>query len=75
MLQSDPEALRNLRQTKGHSTRTLAGVAGITHATISRLESGSVAVFPATAKRIADALGVEITDIATFVPDDKAATA
>lgn len=65
MLRSDPAALRNLRRLAGHSVRTLADEAGISHAAIVRLEGGAVAVLPRTAKRIADVLGVEITDIAT----------
>ncbi len=70
MLRSDPEALRALRRRKGHSTRTLAARAELSHAAIVRLEKGAVPVKPDTADRLAEALGVEITDIATVVEQD-----
>ncbi len=69
MLRSDPEALRAHRRRKGHSTRTLARKAEISHGAIVRLEGGPVPVKPDTADRLAAALGVEITDIATVVED------
>lgn len=65
MLRSDPDALRHHRRGKGHSTRTLAAEAGLSHSAIVRLEGGRVPVFPATAHKLARALGVEVTDIAT----------
>lgn len=67
MLRSNHEELFRLRTEKGHSLRTLAAEAGISHQAIGRLESGPVVVYPATAKRLADALGVEMLAIAVVV--------
>ena len=69
VLMSKPGALYELRRRRGHSLRTLAQVAGVSHSGIARLERGAVAVYPATAKRLADALGCEITDIADVVDE------
>jgi transcriptional regulator with XRE-family HTH domain len=64
VLRSDHVALRHYRRHKGHSTRTLAEASGVSQSRISELETGPVVVKPMTAKRIADVLGLEITDIA-----------
>lgn len=70
MLKSNPRELRKLRRAKGHSGYTLAEASGVSQPRISELESGSTPLHPRTAKRLADALGVEITDIATVEPDE-----
>lgn len=67
---SDHEALRRLRKEKGHSGYTLAEESGVSQSRISELEAGSIPVRSMTAKRLADALGVGILDIATVVPDE-----
>lgn len=54
--------LRGLRLTRlrrAMSQRELATTAGLSEATIVRLETGERPAFPSTVKRLADALGVE----------------
>lgn len=68
MLRSDPVALRAHRRRTGHSTRTLAAAAELSHAAIVRLESGPKALKPDTAHKLATVLGVDVTDIAVPQP-------
>lgn len=68
MLKSNPGALRRIRELKGHTGPSLARVSGVSQPRISELEQQPCPMWPTTAKRLADALGVEITDIA--VSDD-----
>lgn len=54
--------IRRLRINKGLSARALAKLAGLSSASVWQIEtrgSGS----PATLKKIADALGVQVTDL------------
>jgi transcriptional regulator with XRE-family HTH domain len=51
--------LRDLRLNAFLTQRELAEKAGLTQATIVRLERGQRLARPSTARRIADALGVE----------------
>lgn len=55
--------LRRVRIKSGLSLRKLAARAGVTQATISRLELLHEAAYPITAERIAAALGVEVSDL------------
>lgn len=71
VLKSNPEAIRRLRKAKGHSTLTLAEESTVSQQRISDLEKEPTVVRSMTAKRLADALGVQITDIATVHPDDE----
>lgn len=54
--------LTKARINAGHSVRSLARELDITPNTLSRLESG-LSVHPATAKKIADYFGVQVTDL------------
>lgn len=60
---SNPQALTAIREKDGHSQLSLAKVAGVAQSRISRLEANAVPIRPATAKRLADALGVPISAI------------
>lgn len=53
--------LRRVRIQQGLTLRALAEKAGVTHATISRLELLRETAYPITAERIAAALGVEVS--------------
>jgi transcriptional regulator with XRE-family HTH domain len=53
--------LRRLRIRQRLTLRELAAKAGVTQATISRLELLREAAYPITAERIAGALGVEVS--------------
>jgi transcriptional regulator with XRE-family HTH domain len=62
-VRSKPAALRALRQERGHTQRSLARGAGISHPRISQLEAESVPIRPTTARKLADALEVAVADI------------
>lgn len=70
VLMSKPEEIRKLRKEQGHSTLTLAEESTVSQQRISDLEKEPTALRSMTAKRLADALGVQITDIATVLPDE-----
>ena len=55
--------LRPLRIQQRLTLRALAAKAGVTQATISRLELLREAAYPVTAQAIADALGVPVSDL------------
>ncbi len=57
------------RLNRGHSIRSLAEVLDVHQHAIRRLEAGE-GVHPATAKKIADFFGVQVTDL---MPVDEAA--
>jgi transcriptional regulator with XRE-family HTH domain len=71
VLRSNPEALRRIRETSGHTTPSLAKASGVSFRRIWGLEQESCRMLPTTAKRLADALGVKVTDIT--VQDDEPA--
>ena len=54
--------LREWREARGETQLTLAERAGLTEHTISRIEHG-YELRPGTARKLADALGVEIADL------------
>ena len=58
-MQVDPSKLRSLRDENVLSQRDLARLAGLTHATVWRLENGPAEAHPRTIRRIAGVLGVE----------------
>lgn len=60
-MRANPEALRLLRERSGYSLRGLAAKAGVSPATLLRIENGTYAGRPATLKALADALDVPIT--------------
>lgn len=55
--------LRRWRVEKRVTIRELAEQAGLTHATVSRLENLKHPAYPITAKALADALGVQVSDL------------
>ena len=67
--------LRDHRLNAGLSQRGLAQRARVAPATIVRIEGGHGRPHPATRKRIADALGVAVLDVAEFQDGDRAAGA
>lgn len=70
-----PAALRSARERSGHTHTSLAALADLSKQRISQLEAGvDLGVWPTTAKRLADALGVEITDIADLTDDAEVAS-
>jgi transcriptional regulator with XRE-family HTH domain len=55
--------LKDVRELHGWSQAKLAEVSGVSRDSISNYETGQREAWPATAKRLADALGVEIADL------------
>jgi transcriptional regulator with XRE-family HTH domain len=55
--------LKEVRELHGWSQKKLAEESGVSRDSISNYETGHREAWPATAKRLADALGVEITDL------------
>ena len=55
--------LRTIRNAKGLSTKQLAELAGTTHATISRLETGDMQLTETWADRLSKVLDVQLTEI------------
>jgi transcriptional regulator with XRE-family HTH domain len=72
-MRSNAAALRAARERKGHTLVSLGEVSGVSFQRISDLEQTDTGVRPTTAKRLADALGCDIEDIATI--DDPAEVA
>jgi len=64
--------LIRLRQTRGWSVRHLASLAGLQYKTIYDVERGTITnPQPKTVKALADALGVEMDEIAEVgLPDE-----
>jgi transcriptional regulator with XRE-family HTH domain len=56
-------AMQRARLNAGLSIRGLAETTGIARDTLTRIEAGEQRPFPATVKRIADALGVTVLDL------------
>lgn len=56
-------AVRNLRQKKGVSQEDLADIAGIHRTYVSSIELGKVQVSIAVAQKLADALGIPLSQI------------
>lgn len=54
--------LKAARLDKGHSIRSLADELGVHQHSIRRLEAGGT-VHPATAKKLADFYGLQVTDL------------
>lgn len=67
------DGLAGLRRNRGFSQRTLAKAAGVSPSTIYALESGTHAgAHPSTAKKLAEAMGVEVADILGALESPKA---
>lgn len=60
--------IRRMREEQGLSLRDLAGRSGVHFASVSRVEVGARNPRARTLKKIADGLGVAITDIASHDP-------
>ncbi len=67
--------LEILRIEKGYSQRELAKVSGVSQATISLIEKEGRQARPAAMKKIADALGIGIFEIAEFAQRPKSLAA
>lgn len=59
---SQAPSLAWVRRRSGYSQRQLNARAGVNHITISRIENGQPA-FITTLKKLADALGVQVSDL------------
>jgi DNA-binding Xre family transcriptional regulator len=67
----DVPSLAALRREKGWTTATLARAAGVEERVIALLEDGSVQrVARGRMERLADALGVDASNVAEYRPDD-----
>lgn len=55
--------LRRWRVERRVTIRELAERAGLTHVTVSKLENLKHPAYPITAKALADALGVQVSDL------------
>jgi transcriptional regulator with XRE-family HTH domain len=60
------ERVRKLREERFMTTVELAELAGISRNTLYRIESGHFSAFPQTVRKLATALGVQPTDLATM---------
>ena len=56
-------ALREWRERRALAQRELAEAAGLTEATISRLETGRRGAFPSTVRKLAATLGVTPSEL------------
>lgn len=68
-MKSRPAALRSIRERRGHTLTSLAAEVDLSKQRLSQLEAEEEGLLPTTAKRIADALGVEIDEIATVTEE------
>lgn len=66
-------AIRRHRQLAGWNSTPFATHVGITVGYLSKLENGHCQASPGMLKRIADALGVKVRDLAATSPPAKAA--
>lgn len=67
------DGLAELRRGKGFSQRTLAKAAGVSPSTIFEIERGRHSTpHPSTAKKLAEAMGVEVTEVLEAVGSPKA---
>jgi transcriptional regulator with XRE-family HTH domain len=60
------EEVRRMREAKFLSPTELADLAGISRNTLYRIESGQYAAYPKTVRKLAEALGVEPTELASM---------
>lgn len=67
----DTERLRRLRIEAGLSLRGLAQAAGVAHDTTMEIEAGRRRPHPATVKKLATALGVNVGDLIDWDADDQ----
>jgi len=55
------ERLKELRRARGYSVRELAGLAKVDHVTVVRVENNHTEPQPRTLRKLAEALGVDVT--------------
>ncbi len=58
--------LRAWRLLRGYGQRELARLAGVSHSTVIGIEHGRYRGYPATWRKLAAVLGVELTQIAEY---------
>ena len=58
-MEVDAAKLKRLREERVFSQRELARLAGLTHATVWKLENGPAEAHPRTIRKLAEVLGVE----------------
>jgi transcriptional regulator with XRE-family HTH domain len=64
LLMIDPQKFRQLRESRGMTTRGLAREAGVSTETINAIEHGRRDfIWPKTARKLAGALGVDPDDL------------
>jgi transcriptional regulator with XRE-family HTH domain len=66
--------LTSARLNAGYSIKSLARELGVHEHAIRRLETGD-GVHPATAKKVADKFGVQVTDLMPLEPDGEGVAA
>jgi transcriptional regulator with XRE-family HTH domain len=66
LLVSTTHTLRQWRKLKGYGQRELARLAGLSHTAASDLEQGKTKGLPATWRKLAVALGVDVTQILEY---------
>lgn len=75
LVKVNPQALRAIREKDGHTTYSLAELAGVSQTRISELENptekGPRRIWPSTAKAIAKALGVPLSAFAMSDDEDE----
>lgn len=72
-LSLEPSTLRTARLERGMSQVDLWQLSGVHHVTIARIETGKAHASLSTIRRLATALGMQITDLAE-VTDQEPAT-
>ena len=65
----DPDKLADIRRRKGYTQASLAQALPATKGYVSQLERGVRKPALGTVTRIAEVLGVELTDICVSIPD------
>ncbi len=64
-MEVDPVKLEQFRKEQVFSQRELARLAGLTHATVWKLEQGPAEAHPRTIRKLAGVLGVEPKELVT----------
>ncbi len=64
-MEVDPMKLKRLRKERVFSQRELARLAGLTHATVWKLENGPAEAHPRTIRKLAGVLEVEPKELVT----------
>lgn len=70
-LQNLGRHIKKLRESKGHSLRTLAAESGIDYSDIGKIERGEKNITYLTMVELANALGMPLKKILDFKPDEE----